>query len=470
MADQEIKEKTAGQKLKEELFFKAKNTYEALSEEEITAAYDYAAGYMKFLNGGKTERECVRETVALLEAEGFVPYTFGMKVVPGGKYYYNNRGKSLSAFVLGTESLANGVYFSAAHIDSPRVDLKQHPLYEAEGLGFLKTHYYGGIKKYQWTTIPLALHGVVTRADGTTVDIVIGEDDADPIFYIDDLLPHLAGDQMRKSLADGINGEQLNLLSGSRPFEKGLPEAVKLNILKHLNDKYGITEADLMSAELCAVPAYKARDIGFDRSLIGSYGHDDRVCAYPSITALMAAKNPVHTIMAVLADKEEIGSEGNSGMQSAVYFDIIADLAATLGVSDIVVRSNSKCLSSDVNAAFDPNFPEVNERRNACFINGGVVITKFTGARGKSGSNDASAEFTGYVRNILDAAGVVWQTSELGKVDQGGGGTVAKFIAEKNVDVIDLGVPVISMHAPYEVVSKTDVYMTHKAIEAFFKA
>lgn len=470
MAEQENKEKTAGQKLKDELFYKSKNAYEALSEEDIAAAYDYAADYMKFLDGGKTERECVKEGVALLEAAGFSPYTFGMKVVPGGKYYYNNRGKSLSAFVLGTESLENGVYFSAAHIDSPRVDLKQHPLYEAEGLGFLKTHYYGGIKKYQWTTIPLALHGVVTRADGTTVELVIGEDDSDPVFYIDDLLPHLAGDQMRKSLADGINGEQLNLLSGSRPFEKNLPEAVKLNILKLLNDKYGITEADLMSAELCAVPAYKARDIGLDRSLIGAYGHDDRVCAYPSLTALIAAENPVHTTMAILADKEEIGSEGNSGMQSAVYFDIIADLADTLGVSDIVVRSNSKCLSSDVNAAFDPNFPEVNERRNACFVNHGVVITKFTGARGKSGSNDASAEFTGYVRNLLDAAGVVWQTSELGKVDQGGGGTVAKFIAEKNVDVIDLGVPVISMHAPYEVVSKTDVYMTHKAIEAFFKA
>ena len=470
MAEQENKEKTAGQKLKDELFYKSKNTYEALSEEDIAAAYDYAADYMKFLDGGKTERECVKEGVALLEAAGLSPYTFGMKVVPGGKYYYNNRGKSLSAFVLGTESLENGVYFSAAHIDSPRVDLKQHPLYEAEGLGFLKTHYYGGIKKYQWTTIPLALHGVVTRADGTTVELVIGEDDTDPVFYIDDLLPHLAGDQMRKSLADGINGEQLNLLSGSRPFEKNLPEAVKLNILKLLNDKYGITEADLMSAELCAVPAYKARDIGLDRSLIGAYGHDDRVCAYPSLTALIAVENPVHTTMVILADKEEIGSEGNSGMQSAVYFDIIADLAGTLGVSDIVVRSNSKCLSSDVNAAFDPNFPEVNERRNACFVNHGVVITKFTGARGKSGSNDASAEFTGYVRNLLDAAGVVWQTSELGKVDQGGGGTVAKFIAEKNVDVIDLGVPVISMHAPYEVVSKTDVYMTHKAIEAFFKA
>ncbi len=463
-------EKTAGQLLKEQLFYKAKNTYNELSEEEIGAAYDYAKGYMSYLDAGKTERECVTESIKILEADGFVPYSFGMKVVAGGKYYYNNRGKSLSAFVIGSESIENGVYFSAAHIDSPRVDLKQHPLYEAEGLGFLKTHYYGGIKKYQWTAIPLALHGVVTKADGTTVDIVVGEDDSDPVFYIDDLLPHLAGDQMRRTLADGISGEQLNLLSGSRPFEKNLAEGVKLNIMKHLNDKYGITESDLMSAELSAVPAFKARDIGFDRSLIGSYGHDDRVCAYPSLTALMAVKEPVHTIMAVLADKEEIGSEGNSGMQSAVYFDIIADLANTLSASDIVVRANSKCLSSDVNAAFDPNFPEVNERRNACFVNNGVVITKFTGARGKSGSNDASAEFMGYVRNVLDNAGVIWQTAELGKVDQGGGGTVAKYIAQKNVDVIDLGVPVLSMHAPYEVVSKTDVYMTHKAIEAFFKA
>jgi aspartyl aminopeptidase len=436
----------------------------------IDAAYDYAEGYKKDRDAGKTERECVKASIAMLEADGFVPYTFGMPVVAGGKYYYDNRGKSLSAFVIGTESIENGVYFAASHIDSPRIDLKAHPLYEAEGLGFLKTHYYGGIKKYQWTALPLALHGTVMKADGTTVDIVVGEDDADPVFYIDDLLPHLAGNQMKKPASEVIAGEQLNILSGSRPYEKNLPEGIKLNIMKSLYDKYGITESDFMSAEISAVPAFKARDIGFDRSLIGSYGHDDRVCAYPSLTALMAVKNPVHTTMAVLADKEEVGSDGNTGMQSAVYFDVIADLANTLGASDIVVRANSKCLSSDVNAAFDPNFPEVNERKNACFVNNGVVLTKYTGARGKSGTSDASAEFTGYVRNVLDAAGVIWQTSELGKVDQGGGGTVAKFIANKNVDVIDLGVPVISMHAPYEVVSKTDVYMTHKAIEAFFKA
>lgn len=466
----ETTEKTTAQLLKEQLFYKTKNTYDELEDAVIEAAYEYAEGYKKYLDAGKTERECVKTSIAMLEADGFVPYTFGMQVVAGGKYYYNNRDRSLSAFVIGTESIENGVYFTASHIDSPRIDLKAHPLYEAEGLGFLKTHYYGGIKKYQWTALPLALHGTVVKADGTSVDIVVGEDEADPVFYIDDLLPHLAANQMKKPAGEVIAGEQLNILSGSRPFEKKLPEGIKLNIMKHLYDKYGITESDFISAEISAVPAFKARDIGFDRSLIGSYGHDDRVCAYPSLTALMAVKDPVHTTMAVLADKEEVGSEGNAGMQSIVYFDIIADLAKTLGASDIIVRANSKCLSSDVNAAFDPNFPEVNERKNSCFVNNGVVVTKYTGARGKSGTNDASAEFAGYVRNLLDAAGVIWQTSELGKVDQGGGGTVAKFIAKQNIDVIDLGVPVLSMHAPYEVVSKTDVYMTHKAIEAFFKA
>ncbi|MBR6745419.1 MAG: aminopeptidase [Clostridia bacterium] len=462
--------KSQAQLLKEQLFYKAQNTYNALSDEDISEAYDYAEGYKKYLDAGKIERECVKESIKMLEADGFTPYTFGMPVTAGGKYYYNNRGKGLSAFVIGTESIENGVYFAASHIDSPRVDLKAHPLYEADGLGYLKTHYYGGIKKYQWTAIPLALHGSVVKADGSVVDIVIGEDDSDPVFYIDDLLPHLAADQMKKPMKDAIAGEQLNILSGSKPFERNLPEGVKLNIMKILYDKYGMTEADFISAEIAAVPAFKARDVGFDRSLIGSYGHDDRVCAYPSLTALMAVKNPQHTIMAILADKEEVGSDGNTGMQSVMYFDVINDLARTFGVSDIVVRANSKCLSSDVNAAFDPNFPEVSERRKSCFVNNGVVITKYTGAKGKSGTNDASAEFAGYIRNLLDAKGIVWQTSELGKIDQGGGGTVAKYIAKHNIDVIDLGVPVLSMHAPYEVVSKTDVYMVHKALVAFFGA
>lgn len=457
--------------LKKELLATKKNTYATLGADELEASYDYAKGYMSFLDAGKTERECVYSAQKMLEKEGFKPYTFGMKVSAGEKYYYNNRAKSFVAFVVGSESLENGVYFTASHIDSPRVDLKQHPLYENEGIGYLKTHYYGGIKKYQWTAIPLALHGAVTKKNGETIDVVIGEDENDPIFYISDLLPHLAGDQMKKSLGDGISGEQLNLIAGSRPFgDLAEKDAVKLNVMKLLNEKYGIIEEDFLSAELSAVPAFKSRDVGLDRSLIASYGHDDRVCAYPSLTALMEMEAPKHTVMAVLADKEEIGSEGNTGMQSQVYFDIIADLAKTLGVSDIVVRANSKCLSSDVNAAFDPNFPEPMERNNCCYINNGVVITKYTGARGKSGSNDASAEFCGYVRRVLDEAGVIWQTGELGKVDAGGGGTVAKYIASKNIDVIDLGVPVLSMHSPYEVVSKTDVYMTHKAIKAFFEA
>ena len=467
---EEKKEKSEVELKKEELCYTAKNAFETLSDKDIEDAYAYCEDYKKYLDKGKTERECVNGAIEMLVSAGFVPYSFGDTVKSGGKYYYNNRGKSLVAFVMGSESLAKGINISAAHIDSPRVDLKQHPLYEADGMGFLKTHYYGGIKKYQWTTIPLALHGVVTKADGTTVDFCVGEDDNDPVFYIDDLLVHLAGDQMRRSLADGITGEQLNILVGSRPYKDKTSEAVKLNILSILNEKYGITEADFMSAEICGVPAVKARDVGFDRSLIAAYGHDDRVCSYPSITALIAVNDPKHTTMAILADKEEIGSEGNSGMQCQVYFDIIEALAASQGVSDAVVRANSKCLSADVNAAFDPNFPEVIEKRNGCFINKGVVITKFTGTRGKSGSNDASAEYMGYVRNLLDGAKVVWQTAELGKVDQGGGGTVAKYIAQKNVDTIDIGVPVLSMHAPCEVVAKTDVYMTYKALEAFFMA
>ncbi len=461
-------EKSAVDTLKEELFFKSKNAFEEMSEEETEKCYNYSKGYAKFLDNGKTERECVKEAVALLEEKGFVPYEFGMKVNSGDKYYYNNRGKSLAAFIIGSESLENGVYMSAAHIDSPRIDLKQHPLYEADGFGFFKTHYYGGIKKYQWTTIPLAIHGVVAKKDGSVVEVIVGEEESDPVFYITDLLPHLASGQMAKTGGNIIAGEQLNILIGSRPYSVKTGEAVKLNVMKILNEKYGITEGDFMSAELEMVPAAKARDIGFDRSLIGAYGHDDRVCAYPTLTALMETESPKHTVMGILADKEEIGSEGNSGMKCAVYFDIIADIANTLGVSDAVVRRNSKCLSSDVNAAYDPNFAEVHERRNTCFANGGVVITKFTGSRGKSGSNDASAEFMGFVRSVLDDAGIVWQTSELGKVDAGGGGTVAMYIAQKNVDVVDLGVPVLSMHAPYEVVAKTDVYMTHKAIAAFF--
>ena len=455
--------------LKKELLSNAKNTFAVMSDEQLEAAQVYAEDYKKFLDGGKTERECVKEAVELLEKNGFTPYSFGKSVKSGEKYYYNNRLKSLVAFIVGSEGIENGVYFSAAHIDSPRVDLKQHPLYEDTGIAYLKTHYYGGIKKYQWTTIPLSLHGVVTKKNGETIDIVIGEDDKDPVLYISDLLPHLAGEQMKKTLAEGITGEQLNLIVGSRPYDKDTPNTVKLAVMKLLNEKYGIIEDDFLSAELCAVPAVRSRDVGLDRSMIASYGHDDRVCAYPSLTALISQNAPKHTVMAILADKEEIGSEGNSGMQSAVYFDIIADLAKTLGVSDAVVRANSKCLSSDVNAAFDPNFPSPMEKNNCCYVNSGVVITKFTGARGKSGSNDANAEYLAALRKIMDDNQVNYQMAELGKVDVGGGGTIAYIMSLYGMEVIDCGVPILNMHAPWEIASKADVYEAKKCYDAFLE-
>ena len=465
----ENKGKSQAQLLKEQLFYKVKNTYNELSAEDVDAAYAYAENYKKYLDAGKIERECVKESIKMLEAEGFVPYTFGMPVTAGGKYYYNNRGKGLSAFVIGTESIENGVYFAASHIDSPRVDLKAHPLYETDGLGYLKTHYYGGIKKYQWTAIPLALHGSVVKADGSVVDIVIGEDDSDPVFYIDDLLPHLAADQMKKPLKDGISGEQMNILSGSRPFEKNIPDAVKLNIMKILYDKYGITESDFLSAEISAVPAFKARDIGFDRALIAAYGHDDRVCSYPAITALLDNDDTKETVMVVLADKEEIGSMGVTGMQSAFLVDLMAEISKALGKNEAVVRNNSKCLSADVTACYDPNFADVYEKRNSAMISCGTTMSKYTGARGKSGTSDASAELVGYFRKLFAENGVIWQTAELGKIDMGGGGTVAMYIANQNIETVDLGVPVISMHAPYEVVSKADVYSTYEAFCAFVK-
>jgi len=453
---------------KEELFFKSKNIYSALPEEEFEKIEEYSKGYKAYLDSSKTEREAVDSAILLAEAEGYKPYTFGMPLKAGDKLYYNNRGKALILFVIGKKPVTDGIRISASHVDAPRIDLKQHPLYEDSGMGFFKTHYYGGIKKYQWTAIPLALHGVVTKADGTTVTIKIGDDAEDPVFYINDLLPHLAKDQVSRSLGEGISGETLNILVGSRPFAKGeTGEEIKLGVLSILNEKYGITEADFISAELSIVPAYNARDIGFDRSLIGSYGHDDRVCAYPSLTALFEAGEPDNTCMVILADKEEVGSIGNSGMQCRIMSDIIDEIAAAFGADANVVRANSKCLSADVGAAFDPNFGEVYERRNSCFINNGVVLTKYTGSRGKSGSNDASAEFVGEMRNLFNKAGIVWQTAELGKVDQGGGGTVALYIAEENIEVVDLGVAVISMHAPYEVISKADVYMAHKALSAF---
>ncbi len=454
--------------LKEALLMKKKNAALLLDDETITACDAFCEDYKQFLDNGKTEREAAAYAAELLEANGFRKWKRGDAVKAGDKIYTCNRGKAIIAAVIGSEPLANGIRLSAAHIDSPRLDLKQSPLYEDGELALFKTHYYGGIKKYQWTAMPMALHGVVVKKDGEAVQIAVGEDPSDPIFCITDLLPHLAQEQVQRTLAQGIKGEELNLLIGSRPFrsEEG-GDLVKLRIMQILNEKYGITEADFLSAELEIVPAGKARDLGFDRSMIGAYGHDDRVCAYPSLAALLQTEQPQHTAVVILTDKEEIGSEGNTGLQSAYFYHFMKDLAAAFGTEAHTIFANSQCLSADVTAAFDPTFADVNDRRNCAMLNYGVCMMKYTGARGKSGSSDASAEFIGKMRTLFDEAGVIWQTGELGKVDLGGGGTVAAYLANLNIDTVDVGVPVLSMHAPLEVVSKIDVYMCYQAILAF---
>ena len=450
-----------------ELIYEKKTVYELASAEAIKAAFDYAEGYKKYLDASKTEREAVKESIAMAEKYGFKEYKLGDDLKVGDRLYYNNRGRNLFLFTVGSESINEGIRLTVAHIDAPRIDLKQCPLYDDGGMAFFKTHYYGGIRKYQWVATPLSLHGVIATADGRLIDVCIGEDDVDPLFYINDLLPHLGQEQSKLPLSEGIKGEQLNILVGSMPDSE--ENSIKLNVLKLLNEKYGIKEDDLLSAELCAVPAAKARDIGFDRSLIGSYGHDDRVCAYPILTALLDTLDSKHTNMCILADKEETGSDGPGGMQSELILDIINELARCLGGNPAVIRANSKCLSADVSAAFDPNFAEVFEKRNTPMLSCGAVFTKFTGSRGKSGTNDASAEYIGWLRSVLAKDGVIWQSGELGKVDCGGGGTVAKYISKHNIDTIDLGVPVISMHAPYEAVSKVDVYETYRASVAFYR-
>lgn len=462
--------RTQAQILADNLGYRKTNFYEAADEAAIRAAYDYAPGYMKFLDEAKTEREASRVAIAMAEANGYVPYTFGMKTEVGGKYYYNNRGRNLYLFRIGTEPIENGVRIVAAHIDNPRVDVKQSPLYEDGGFAFFKTRYYGGIRKYQWVTIPLALHGVVIKKNGETVDVVIGEDESDPVIYINDLLPHLGQEQNQKPLGTAIPAENLNLLLGTRPFPGADKDAIKLNILSLLNEKYGITEEDFLSADLSAVPAIRARDVGLDRSLIGAYGHDDRVCAYPSLTALFATDDSLHTSMVILADKEEIGSEGNTGMQCDLMTDLLAEIAAARNGNFAAMKANSKCLSSDVTACFDPNFADVFDRRNVSLINCGVAMSKYTGHGGKVGTNDAPAEYVAWIRRIMADAGVIWQAGDMGKDDVGGGGTVAKYIAKHNIETVDLGVPVISMHAPYEIISKVDLYTAHQAFEAFFRA
>lgn len=465
------KEKSPEKELKEKLFYNKKNVYQIIDNETVNKVNSFSEDYKNFLNLAKTEREAVKFAVEAAVKKGYTEYVPGMELKPGSRLFWNNRGKALILAIIGTEPIQNGVRINAAHVDSPRLDLKQCPLYEDSEMALFKTHYYGGIKKYQWTAIPLALHGVVVLTDGTQVDINIGENEDDPVFAVSDLLPHLASEQMKKTGSAIIAGEDLNIIVGSRPFKSDKEsELVKLNILSILNEKYGITEEDFLSAELEAVPAFKAKDIGFDRSMIGSYGHDDRVCAYPALRAILdTERTPVKTIVTVLTDKEETGSDGNTGLNSSYLRYFIENLAEDFGVRGRVVLSNSECLSADVNAAFDPTYPSVMEKNNASYINYGVVVTKYTGSRGKSGTSDASAEFTSRIRSLMNKNNITWQTGELGKVDAGGGGTVAAYIANMDVDVIDLGVPVLSMHAPYEIVAKSDVYMAYRAFKAFIE-
>ncbi len=462
-----MEEKTLAEQLREQLCYTPKVAAKTMSADEVQQADDYCEGYKAFLDAVKTEREAVNFAVAEAEKRGFVPFVAGMSLKAGDRIYVNNRDKALLLAVIGQKPIAEGVSIAAAHIDSPRLDLKPNPLYENQHLAYFDTHYYGGIKKYQWTTVPLALHGVIVKKDGTRVTVTVGEDPADPVFCVTDLLPHLASEQMQRQATKLIDGENLDILIGSRPVcDEDGADLVKLNVLKILNEKYGIVEADFLSAELEVVPAFGARDVGFDRSMIGAYGHDDRVCAYPALTALFSLDAPAYTAVTVLADKEETGSDGATGMQSAFLAYVIDDIAAAFGEKGHHVLSKSMCLSADVNVALDPLYPEVTEARNCARLNGGAVLTKYTGGRGKGDTSDAAAELMGRFRRIMDDAGVVWQVGELGRVDVGGGGTVAKYIANLDVDTVDLGVPVLSMHAPFEVVSKLDVYAAHKAFSA----
>ncbi len=464
-------ELTRGEELRKALLYKRENGYDKMDGGDLALMDDYCNGYMQFLDRGKTERECTYTTVQMAEQAGFRPYSRDLKLLPGDKVYQVNRNRAIMLAVIGTESLARGVNISAAHIDSPRLDLKPNPLYEDSELALLKTHYYGGIRKYQWLAIPLELRGVISLKSGKTIRVSIGSGVGDPQFTITDLLPHLAQDQAKKTLATAVSGEGLNILVGSRPMMDDTgSDRVKLAVMDILNQKYGIVEEDFLSAELMAVPAFNATDIGFDRSMIGAYGHDDRVCAYASLAALLQLSTPRRTAVCMLADKEEIGSEGVSGMKSAAFDSFMEDLCESQNVPVRVCFQNSFCLSADVTAGFDPNYPEVYEKRNSALMNYGMGVCKYTGSRGKGGASDASAEAVAYLRRILDQNEVLWQMAELGRVDQGGGGTVAAYMAERDIDTIDAGVPVLSMHAPFETVAKLDCYLTYKAVCAVYEA
>ena len=448
-------------------------TYPHIAREDrqqIDKANEFAKGYKFFLDKGKTERECVSFALNLLKNNGYEEFDKNKKYKAGDKIYSVNRGKAIIAGTIGTEDISEGIRINGAHIDSPRLDLKPNPLYERDEIAYFKTHYYGGIRKYQWGTIPLALHGVIVKKDGKTIEINIGKNEEQPVFYISDLLPHLSAVQNERKLSEGLKGEELNIILGTLPFDdEDVKEPFKLYILSILNEKYGVNERDFARAELEIVPAAKSRDVGFDRSLIGGYGQDDRVCAYTALIAEVECKNPKYTTMTILTDKEEIGSVGNTGLNSHYVYDYITYIAENFGADVKDVCKKSACLSSDVNAAFDPGFPDVYEKNNSCYLNHGCVLTKYTGSRGKGGSSDASAEFMAKITDIMDRAGVYWQVGELGAVDVGGGGTIAQFVAALNIDVVDLGVPIISMHSPFEISSKLDVYNTYLAFKAFYE-
>ena len=458
------------EELRESLMMAPKNGYTRITAQQKAEMESYCKDYMAFMDACKTEREATAWTVAEAEKRGFKPFAPGMDAKAGDKIYFDNRGKSIIVAVVGSEPLNQGANICAAHVDSPRMDIKPNPLYEDSEIAYLKTHYYGGIKKYQWVTVPLALHGVVYRKDGTMVNITIGEDDSDPILMVSDLLVHLSANQLQETAAKAIKGEQLNVIMGTEPLEGEGSDLVKLNIMKWLNEKYGLIEADFLSAELTIVPAGRCREVGLDRSLIAAYGHDDRVCAYAELAAIFGIETPNKTAVCILADKEEIGSVGISGMQSKAFEYFMGTLCAAQGVDLRECFANSFCLSADVSNAYDPNFPEVHDRRNNSQLNYGVSICKYTGSRGKGGASDASAEVMGHVRSTLDKAGVIWQIATLGKVDQGGGGTVAAYMANRNIPTVDAGVPVLSMHAPLELVSKLDCYETMLACKALYLA
>ena len=469
-----MSEETKGKELKEKLFNKKENGWLSVDEEKEKVIMKFSDEYIYFLNKGKTERESIAFTKKMLDENGFKCICEYETLKTGDKVYYINRDKSIYVAVIGKEKLENGVNVIGAHVDSPRLDLKPNPLYEEGEFAYFKTHYYGGIKKYQWTAIPLALHGVIVKTNGERINVNIGENEEDPIFTITDLLPHLAQEQMERKLKEGIKGEELNLLIGSIPYnDKEVSEKVKLNILSILNNKYGIVEADFLSSELEIVPAFKARSLGFDSSMIAGYGQDDRVCAYTAIRALLDIHQPETTAVCILSDKEEIGSVGNTGMESLVFDYFISEILNKVGENrpDLIrkVFCNSRMLSSDVDAGFDPIYASVSDTKNAGYLGKGIALVKYTGARGKSGASDANAEFVAEIRNMLEINKIPYQLTELGKVDIGGGGTIAYILANKGVDVIDCGVPVLSMHAPYEVTSKFDIYCAYETYKAFWE-